>query len=166
MPEIEIRTATTADDRALAILDAESWPPELWVVAPQPASVPFFGDRRQPEDVLVAVSNGTVLGYARIGRHMRIPANEHVLHFEALAVSPSARGRGVGSLLIRALIELARARGARKLGLRALSSNNGAISLYERHGFALEGRLSEEMRLPDGSFVDDLWFALPLHSGS
>jgi ribosomal protein S18 acetylase RimI-like enzyme len=89
-----------------------------------------------------------------------VPANEHVLHFEALAVSPDAHGRGVGSLLIGARVEEARARGARKLGLRALSTNTRAITLYERAGFEPEGRLRDEIRRPDGTFADDLWFAL------
>jgi GNAT superfamily N-acetyltransferase len=66
------------------------------------AAEPFFGPRRKPGDVLVAVSDGTILGYARLGRHLPVAANEHVLHFEALAVSPDARGRGVGSLFHRA----------------------------------------------------------------
>jgi ribosomal protein S18 acetylase RimI-like enzyme len=144
------------------VLDAESWPPELQVVPPQDAAEPFFGSRRAPRDVIVATLNGTVVGYARIGRHMAIAANDHVLHFEALAVSPVARGMGVGSLLIEAMITEARSRGARKFGLRALSTNAPAIRLYERSGFREEGRLKDEIRLPDGSFADDIWFALPL----
>ena len=129
---------------------------------PQDASQPFFGERRAPEDVIVATIEGVVVGYARLGRHMSIPANDHVLHLEALAVSPHARRSGIGSLLVEATITEARGRGARKLGLRALSTNLGAIRLYESHGFREEARLKEEIRLPDGSFADDVWFALPL----
>jgi ribosomal protein S18 acetylase RimI-like enzyme len=160
MPAVELRMATEADDRALAVLDAESWPPELWVTPPRPATEAFFTDWRRPEDVLVAVSGGRILGYARIGRHMRVESNRHVLHFDALAVSPSARNQGVGDLLVAGLIDEARRRGARKFGLRALSTNDRAVRLYEKHGFELEGRLREEIRLPDGSYADDLWFAL------
>jgi RimJ/RimL family protein N-acetyltransferase len=40
-----------------------------------------------------------------------------------------------------------------------LSTNTRAITLYERAGFELEGRLRDEIRLPDGTFADDLWFA-------
>jgi ribosomal protein S18 acetylase RimI-like enzyme len=160
MAEVELRMAVPDDDRALAILDAQSWPPELWVVPPRPATEPFFTDWRRPEDVLVATAGRDVLGYARIGRHMRVESNRHVLHFEALAVAPSARNRGVGELLVTGLIDEARRRGVRKLGLRALSTNDRAIRLYEKHGFTLEGRLQAEIRLPDGSYADDLWFAL------
>ena len=159
---VQTRRAAPADDRALAVLDAEAWPLELQVVPPQDAAEPFFGPRRAPQDVIVATLDGTVVGYARIGRHMPIASNEHVLHFEALAVAPAARGLGVGSRLIEAMIDEARARGARKFGLRALSTNEQAIRLYQRYGFREEGRLIDEIRLPDGSFAHDVWFALPL----
>jgi ribosomal protein S18 acetylase RimI-like enzyme len=159
---VHTRPATLDDDRALAVLDAQAWPPELWVVPPQDADEPFFGPRREPADVIVATLDGAVVGYARIGRHMPIAANDHVLHLEALAVSPAARGQGVGSLLIDVTIAEAFSRGARKLGLRALSTNAPAIRLYERAGFREEGRLKDEIRLPDGSYADDVWLALPL----
>ena len=157
---IEVRAAAVSDDRALAELDAQSWPRELQVVPPNDATSPFFGERRLVQDVLVAVDDGAVLGYARLGRNIPIPANAHVLHLNAVAVSPDARGRGIGTLLVAATIDEARRRGARKLGLRALSINTRAIRLYETHGFVLEGRIAEEILLPDGTYADDLWYAL------
>jgi ribosomal protein S18 acetylase RimI-like enzyme len=83
-----------------------------------------------------------------------------VLHLQSVAVAPHARGQGIGARLIAAGIEAARERGALKVGLRALATNTVAISLYERAGFVQEGRLQDEFRLADGTFVDDLWFAL------
>jgi ribosomal protein S18 acetylase RimI-like enzyme len=91
---------------------------------------------------------------------MPTPSNDHVLHLDALVVSPAMAGQGVGSALIEAVIAEARRRGARKLGLRALSTNERALFLYRRAGFAEEGRLRGEIRLPDGTYADDVWFAL------
>src|ERR1035438_4903639 len=73
-----------ADARSRAAPDAEAWPPELWVVPPQPASEPFFGARRSPEDVLVAEEGDVLLGYARLGRHLPVEANAHALDPAAL----------------------------------------------------------------------------------
>ena len=157
---VVVRPAAPRDDHALAVLDAEAWPPELWVVPPQSADQPFFDSRRRPEDVLVADEVGTVLGYARLARHLAIDSNAHVLHLNAVVVSPSARGRRVGSLLLDEAIAEARRRGARKLGLRVLSTNEIALGLYHRRGFVEEGRLRNEFRRPDGSFADDIWMAL------
>jgi ribosomal protein S18 acetylase RimI-like enzyme len=53
----------------------------------------------------------------------------------AIAVVPNARGRGVGTALIAALLERARTEGFTALSLSADLQNRGAIALYERHGF-------------------------------
>ena len=159
-PGIQIRVADANDDRQLAELDANSWPVALQVAPPQPAHEPFFNATRQPADVIVADQSGSIAGYLRLGRHMRIPSNDHVLHIDALVVAPDARGSGLGSRLVEAAIEEARDRGIAKLGLRALSNNPTAIGLYKRHGFVEEGRLKAELRREDGTYADDIWMAL------
>ena len=47
------------------------------------------------------------------------------------------------------------------------STNAAAIALYERAGFAHEGRFADRVRLRDGGFVDDLGMGLVLrrHAG-
>ncbi len=54
----------------------------------------------------------------------------------AIAVVPNARGRGVGSALLEALLARARAAGYAAISLSVDRRNAGAIELYERHGFA------------------------------
>jgi ribosomal protein S18 acetylase RimI-like enzyme len=158
--ELEIRVSTARDAQQLAELDANSWPVELQVSPPQRADEPFFTTWREPSDVIVADLAGLISGYIRLGRHMRIPSNEHVLHIESLVVSPAVRGRGLGARLIAAAIDEARRRGVANLGLRTLSNNPSAIRLYERHGFAEEGRLKAELRRNDGSYADNVWMSL------
>lgn len=58
----------------------------------------------------------------------------------AVAVVPNARGKGVGSALLEALLERARAAGLEMISLSVDKKNTGAIHVYEQHGFA---RLSE-----------------------
>ena len=160
---VTVRKATPADAQPLAELDAISWPVQVQVVPPRPSEEPFFTSWRKPGDVLVAEYPGHVtrlLGYLRLGRHMNIAANDHVLHIEAVVVSGAARGQGVGAALVDAGIAEARARGVAKLGLRALSNNPAALRLYERHGFVEEGRLRRELRRADGTYADDVWMAL------
>ncbi len=57
---------------------------------------------------------------------------------DGLCVRPDARGRGVGSALIAALCDEARARGYRELWLDVVDTNTRARALYERRGFVLE----------------------------
>jgi len=59
----------------------------------------------------------------------------------AIAVVPSARGKGVGSALLEALLERARAEGHPSISLSVDRNNAGAIELYRRHGFE---RVAEE----------------------
>jgi len=53
----------------------------------------------------------------------------------AVAVVPNARGKGVGSALLAALLERARADGHEALSLSVDRHNKGAIALYEQVGF-------------------------------
>jgi ribosomal protein S18 acetylase RimI-like enzyme len=57
----------------------------------------------------------------------------------AIAVVPNARGKGVGTALLDALLERARADGYPTISLSVDRANAGAIELYERHGFAPVG---------------------------
>lgn len=65
------------------------------------------------------------------------------------------RGKGVGSLLVKASLHH-----AKHLGLAAmqfnmvLSQNKLAIKLYERLGFHIAGTIPQAVRNPDGSFQD------------
>ena len=53
----------------------------------------------------------------------------------AIAVVPSARGKGVGSALLDTLLDRAREAGHATISLGVDRANEGAIELYERHGF-------------------------------
>jgi RimJ/RimL family protein N-acetyltransferase len=49
----------------------------------------------------------------------------------------------------------------KKIELLVRATNQRAIRLYSKLGFLEEGRFRDRVRLPDGSFVDDLamaWF--------
>jgi GNAT superfamily N-acetyltransferase len=59
-------------------------------------------------------------------------------HVEVLAVDRRAQGRGVGSALMRAVEEWARARGHTFVTLNAFASNDRARDLYERLGYEPE----------------------------
>ncbi|MGW7817898.1 N-acetyltransferase family protein [Streptomyces puniciscabiei] len=153
MPEPYIRIAVPVDEAELAALDRATWSP-LHAVSPPPQG-PFFDERHLPEDYLVAEADGRLAGYIRIGRPTPLASNAHVLQIQGLAVAAQARGRGLGRSLIRAAVEEARRRGARRLTLRVLGHNAPARALYASEGFAVEGVQPEEFLL-DGTYVDDV----------
>jgi ribosomal protein S18 acetylase RimI-like enzyme len=57
----------------------------------------------------------------------------------AIAVVPNARGKGVGSKLLDALLARAREAGYPTVSLSVDRENSGAIELYRRHGFERVG---------------------------
>lgn len=61
------------------------------------------------------------------------PEEVGILHL--IAVSPIARGLGVGDALLQAAARLARERGFKALRLDVFDINTPAIRLYERNGF-------------------------------
>jgi ribosomal protein S18 acetylase RimI-like enzyme len=151
-----IRTAGPADDEALTLIDRLTWSCLHAVVPePQPPYDPFFSERHTPENCLVAELGDRVVGYLRLGFPTPLASNAHVRQIQGLAVADEARGRGVGRALIRAAVEEARRRGARRLTLRVLGHNTPARKLYESEGFVVEGVLPEEFLL-GGEYVDDI----------
>ncbi|MBI5190928.1 MAG: ribosomal protein S18-alanine N-acetyltransferase [Nitrospirae bacterium] len=62
------------------------------------------------------------------------------MHILNLAVSPAARRQGVGLALAAESLRFARRRGCRTADLEVRESNDAAIQLYEKLGFAAVGR--------------------------
>jgi ribosomal protein S18 acetylase RimI-like enzyme len=71
----------------------------------------------------------------------------------AIAVVPNARGKGVGSRLLDALLGRARDAGYPSVSLSVDRANEGAIELYRRHGFERVAEDADSVtmlaRLPD-----------------
>lgn len=76
------------------------------------------------------------------------PAAEHARELISMWVAPEARGRGVAGLLIRTVEDWAREAGGAELRLAVAESNEPAIALYRRHGFAETGQRD---LMPDGA---------------
>ncbi len=65
----------------------------------------------------------------------------------AIAVVPSARGKGIGSKLLDTLLDRAREAGHGSISLSVDCDNAGAIDLYERHGFARVGEDADSVTM-------------------
>lgn len=68
------------------------------------------------------------------------PVEPGTLLMDGLFVAPEARGRGVGTRLLLAVAERARAEGRREVRLDVVDGNR-ARGLYEREGFRAVGRI-------------------------
>ena len=159
---ILVRPARESDQAALTDLDTAAWSPESGfpsvIQAAAHPGVTSFTAADPPGVHLVAELDDTVVGYVRLKPPTHLPENAHVTYVAGLAVHPAARRRGVAAALMTAAEPFARARAARKLSLRVLSTNQPAMRLYERLGFECEGALRDEFLIA-GRYVDDVLMA-------
>lgn len=88
----------------------------------------------------------------------------HVLTDLTAAVHSDWQGKGLGAMLFTALIEAARQMQPpiTRIELMVREGNTGAVGLYQRLGFAVEGRFAKRVRLADGTLEDDLAMGLLL----
>lgn len=98
------------------------------------------GELRLP--FLVAVSaTGTLLGYAYAQPWKQRAAYRHTVE-SSVYLAPAAGGRGLGSALMRALIEAIRERGVREvIAVIADQGADASVRLHERLGFEQIGRM-------------------------
>ena len=106
---------------------------------PGPVALYVKGWGRQGDTAVIAIDDAFPVGAAW---YRLFTAKEPGFGFVdertpelAIAVVPSARGRGIGDALLLALLDRARADGYEAISLSVDKHNAGAIRLYERHGF-------------------------------
>jgi DNA-binding MarR family transcriptional regulator/GNAT superfamily N-acetyltransferase len=78
----------------------------------------------------------------RVGCIVAAKENESIVHLRLFLVEPWARGRGIGRLLIRELLQFARQTGYRKITLWTQSVLDAARHLYQQAGFEMVGEES------------------------
>ena len=107
--------------------------------------------RRAVEAVVLAAVDGTsgaLLGCVTYVPDASSPWAEHLGEDEAgirmLAVDPAGQGKGVGTALVAACLDRARAEGRRAVFLHSLPVMEGAQRIYARFGFR---------RVPDRDWV-------------
>ena len=101
------------------------------------------------QHVVVAVDEGTVLGSAKMGPNR--PAQGAHVGTASFVVAQAGRGRGVGRALAEYAVEWHRANGFAAIQFNAVvSTNTGAIKLWESLGFKTIGVVPDAFRLPQG----------------
>ena len=76
-----------------------------------------------------------VLGVASVSFNLAIRFGGEYCQLEELYVDPKARGKNCGGLLVQAVIDGARARGCRDVGLYITHRHAANRPFYEKYGF-------------------------------
>jgi len=146
--EIAVRPAGDGDRRSLALLLATVAEERDGIAAEPPIDVDELAASWKIDGTLIALAQGGIVGEVRI--------DPSWMGFGEIGMMVAAdwRGRGVGTALVAAAIEWARARGLHKLALSVFPHNDAAIALYRKFGFVEEGRLVRHVRRADGQLWD------------
>jgi GNAT superfamily N-acetyltransferase len=137
---LEIRPASPADFPVLADLCVTAYAPFVGVDHIYIAELRDVARRAAAAEVLVAAEpdDGRVLGTVTLvpeGGPLGEIADLDEAEFRMLAVDPAARGRGVGTSLLRRILDDSRRRGKRGVVCSSLPTMRDAHRIYERLGF-------------------------------
>ena len=103
--------------------------------------------------VLVGEVHGEVLGYATYGKFRAKPGYSRTLE-HSIYLNEKAQGKGLGSEMMRQLIEVAKEQGYHMMIAGMDSENLGSYRFHERLGFR------ETARMPEVSFKFGKWLTL------
>jgi phosphinothricin acetyltransferase len=152
-----IRPATEADIPAITAIFNEVIASSTAIYADDPFSEEdrraWFAQRRAAAyPVLVAEDGAGVAGLASFGDFRPWPGFRHTVE-HSVHVRTDARGRGLGSALVSALFEPARALGKHVMIAGVDAANAGSIRMHERLGFA-RGAVLPEVGRKFGRWLD------------
>lgn len=103
----------------------------------------FHARQAQRYPILVAVDEANqVLGYSSFGDWRPFEGFRHTVE-HSVYIRADQRGKGLGPLLMRALIERARTCGKHIMVAAIESGNAASIRLHERLGFATTGQMPQ-----------------------
>ncbi|OIN95721.1 hypothetical protein AUJ66_08485 [Candidatus Desantisbacteria bacterium CG1_02_38_46] len=89
------------------------------------------GCRNNPSNVIVAVEENKVVGYATFG----IDYNDKIGNIGNNAVDPAYRGRGIGTAMNKWIVDLFRKEGLKIAKVSTLVNDISAQKVYEKNGF-------------------------------
>ncbi len=107
---------------------------------------------------LMAYVNGIFAGNGRVARGKG--RDYHVGHV-GISLTRAFRDEGIGTNLMKSLIDEARALGLRLLTLTCFESNTAALHVYEKLGFQKAGVIPKAIAFK-GQFIGEVHYYLPL----
>ncbi|MCB5238038.1 GNAT family N-acetyltransferase [Niallia circulans] len=132
---------TTAEEFNQTLEDQQAW------------IVKILNDDR--ETILVAELDSELIAFIVFQTNNRKRMN-HTGSF-GMMISKKYRNKGIGSLLLEALLAWAKKNPMiEKVSLGVFSTNYRAISFYKRMGFIEEGRKIKEFKIAENEYVDDI----------
>lgn len=167
---VTVRSATPKDSRSLLLYvrnvlassDHLIQMPDEFTQTPMQERAWIKKRLRDPNAIaLLAIVEGGIVGMldTTSDRRRRV---QHTVRF-GISVADGWRGRGIGTALVRTLLDWAgKHPQLERVELSVLAGNTRALALYERLGFKQEGRRRNAIKYGTGHYQDDILMALLL----
>jgi len=97
---------------------------------------------------LLVEIDGKIVGSVSLDRSYLIKLN-HIVTF-GITILKEYCGLGIGSLLMKKVIEWTKSNGVEKIELEVFGNNTSAIMLYKKFGFVEEGRKRKNIKTNEG----------------
>jgi ribosomal protein S18 acetylase RimI-like enzyme len=165
MPSFTVRHLTPADAadyRAVRLAALQNAPEAFGSTYESEAARPMSGweERLAAPGAFGAFIGHEIVGMARFMQDSGSAKERHKGAVYGMYVAPQARGQGVGSALLSALIEHASGI-VEQLRLGVVDTNIAAIRLYQKHGFEIFGTERRALKT-DAGYSDEVLMALRL----
>lgn len=102
-------------------------------VTDEKLKIALFGEGKVA-DAIVALGGETVIGYAIFFPYFATFRGQRGFYLEDIYITKSARGRGVGEMMLKYIAKLAKSRGFERIDFQVLEWNASAIGFYEKLG--------------------------------
>jgi GNAT superfamily N-acetyltransferase len=119
------------------------------------ADVAFERVNQGHDHVVVGFEDGVPFGFAFLD-HRPGPLFRHWATLKRLMVRPSVQGTGRGDALIEAIHEKARALDLEQIHL-TVRGGTGMETFYERHGYAIQARIPDVIRVAPGDDREEIY---------
>jgi putative acetyltransferase len=153
---IQIRRAEPGDYRAVQQVHAQPKALRGTLQLPFPSEEMWKKRLEQADEQtysLVACADGEVVGMAGLSLFGKSPRRRHV-GYVGMAVHDNWHAKGVGTALMKALVDLAdNWLNLSRLELDVFTDNEPALRLYQKLGFVIEGT-QRKHAFRDGEYVD------------
>ena len=116
---------------------------------------PIFEELIQQEVLYIFGADGQEVGMFKL-----IPLkhrNSHIAYLGGVAIHPDFAGKGLGKQMLEAIVNFGKQKGLLRIELSTATTNDKAISLYEKVGFVQEGVLRKYTYLKsENRFLDEV----------
>ncbi len=151
--DVRVRRGGARDVRFLRDMlhHAYYWKERAPDSGPGPVALYVKAWGRRGDTAVIAIDNGFPAGAAWYRLFTRAQPGygfvDEATPELAIAVVPSARGKGIGGALLTSLLERARSDGHPSLSLSVDPHNASAIDLYRKHGFERVGESDDSLTM-------------------